>query len=75
MVGRLVTRTGEVKLVAVPTPRANPYGMGVNSGGVPFFTEFGSNKLASINPNTLQINGICLAACGKPTAADCHHKR
>ena len=54
MVGRLVTRTGEVKLVAVPTPHANPYGMVVNSGGVPFFTEFGSNKLASINPNTLQ---------------------
>jgi virginiamycin B lyase len=36
MVGRLVTRTGEVKLVAVPTQHANPYGMVVNSGGVPF---------------------------------------
>jgi virginiamycin B lyase len=60
MVGRLVTRTGEVKLVAVPTPHANPYGMVVNSGGVPFFTEFGSNKLASINPNTLQIHEYVL---------------
>jgi virginiamycin B lyase len=30
MVGRLVTRAGEVKLIAVPTPHANPYGMVVN---------------------------------------------
>jgi virginiamycin B lyase len=34
--------------------------MVVNSGGVPFFTEFGSNKLASINPNTLQIHEYVL---------------
>jgi streptogramin lyase len=46
--------------IAVPTPHANPYGMIVNSGGVPFFTEFGSNKLASIDPNTLQIHEYVL---------------
>src|ERR1700730_579824 len=60
MVGRLLTRTGEVNIAAVPTPHANPYGMVVNSGGVPFLTEFGSNKLASINPNTLQIHEYVL---------------
>jgi streptogramin lyase len=50
MVGRLVPQTGEVKLQPVPTPNALPYGIAVNSGGVPFFAEFGSNKLASIDP-------------------------
>jgi virginiamycin B lyase len=49
-----------VQLVVVPTPHANPYGMVVNSGGVPFFTEFGSNKLASIDPDTLQIREYVL---------------
>jgi virginiamycin B lyase len=56
----VVPRTGEVKLVAVPTPHANPYGMVVNSGGVPFFTEFGGNKLASIDPDTLEIREYVL---------------
>jgi virginiamycin B lyase len=53
MVGRLNPKTGEVKLVNVPTPRANPYGMVVSSKNEPFFAEFGSNKIASIDPNTL----------------------
>src|ERR1700731_2775249 len=34
--------------------------MVVNSGGVPFFTEFGSNKLASIDPSTLKIREYAL---------------
>jgi virginiamycin B lyase len=53
MVGRLVPQTGEVMLQPVPTPNALPYGIAVNSGGVPFFAEFGSNKLASIDPATI----------------------
>jgi virginiamycin B lyase len=55
MVGRLVPRTGEIKLVTVPTPHANPYGMVVTSAGVPWFAEFGTNKLASIDPATMAI--------------------
>ncbi len=50
MVGRLNPQTGAIKLVTVPTPKANPYGMVITSQGVPYFDEFGSNKLARIDP-------------------------
>ena len=48
-------RTGQIKLVASPTPHSNPYGMVITSKGVPFFCEFGANKLASIDPTTMKI--------------------
>ena len=37
MVGTLDPKTGEIKLVTMPTPRSHPYGMVVRSKGVPFF--------------------------------------
>ena len=55
MVGRLDPRTGKIDLKRVPTKDALPYGMGVNSRGVPFFCEFGTNKMASIDPKTMEI--------------------
>jgi virginiamycin B lyase len=60
MVGRLNVRTGGIKLVPSPTPRSNPYGMVVTSKGIPYFAEFGANKIASIDPNTLQIHEYVL---------------
>jgi virginiamycin B lyase len=56
MVGRLNPKTGEIKLVSSPTPKSNPYGMVISSKGVPIFCEFGSNKIASIDPDTLEIH-------------------
>ena len=56
MVGRLNPKTGEIKLVTSPTPKSNPYGMVITSKGVPIFCEFGSNKIASIDPDTLEIH-------------------
>jgi len=56
MVGRLDPKTGEIKLVTSPTPKSNPYGMVISSKGVPIFCEFGSNKIASIDPDTLAIH-------------------
>ena len=47
-VGRLDPRTGMIILKKVPTPRALPYGIAVNSKGVPFFCEFGTNRLAGL---------------------------
>src|SRR5262250_71909 len=38
-----------------PTPKSRPYGMVVNSKGIPFFVEFVSNKVTSIDPHTLAI--------------------
>src|SRR5271155_3889188 len=43
MIGRLVPKTGDIRLGHVPTPNALPYGIAVNSEGIPFFAEFGTN--------------------------------
>ena len=50
MVGRLDPKTGQIRLATSPTPRSNPYGLVIDSKGVPFFCEFGANKLASLDP-------------------------
>ena len=60
LIGRLDPSSGEVKTVPVPTQGALPYGMVVSSKGVPFFAEFGSNKIASIDPKTMQITEYTL---------------
>lgn len=54
-VGRLDPRSGKIDLVTVPTPKSHPYGMQVNSQGIPFFCEFFTNKMASMDPKTLAI--------------------
>ena len=65
-VGRLDTHTGEVKLKQVATPHAIPYGIVVTSKGVPIFCEFGSNKLASIDPKTMDITEYPLPEGARP---------
>ena len=55
VVGRLDPNSGAIKLIEVPTPHAIPYGIVVTPAGVPYFCEFGTNKLASIDPKTLAI--------------------
>jgi virginiamycin B lyase len=66
MVGRLDPATGKIALLDVPTPDATPYGMAINHHGVPFFCEFGTNKLASIDPRTMQIREYALPAQARP---------
>jgi virginiamycin B lyase len=56
-VGRVNGSTGEVTMVR---QESNPYGILVNSRGVPFFTLFGTNKLASIDPETMKIQEYVL---------------
>jgi len=65
-VGRLDPRSGQIKLQQVPTPDALPYGMAVTQKGVPDFCEFGTNKLASIDPNTLAIAEYTLPQGARP---------
>jgi virginiamycin B lyase len=60
MVGRLDPKSGEIKLVTSPTPKSRPYGIQVNSKGVPVFVEFGANKIGSIDPNTMTIREYTL---------------
>ena len=52
MVGRLNPQTGEIKLVTIRIP-LHPYGMVVSSTGVPFSCEFGTNRIASFDPDTM----------------------
>jgi virginiamycin B lyase len=66
MVGRLDPKTGKVELRESPTPNSRPYGIVVNSKGVPFFCEFNSNKLASIDPSTLKITEYMLPEGARP---------
>jgi virginiamycin B lyase len=55
MVGRLDPRTGKIDLKKVPTADSHPYGIAINSKGVPIFCEFATNKMAQIDPQTMEI--------------------
>src|SRR5262245_13585561 len=68
MVGRLDPKSGKVELKEVPTRDARPYGIQINSKGVPFFCEFGTNKMASIDPQTMQIKEYQLQQGSRPRA-------
>src|SRR5258708_35903917 len=66
MVGRLDPHTGKVELKAVQGQRTLPYGIAVNSKGVPFFCEFGTNKMARIDPQTMAITEFTLPEGARP---------
>jgi virginiamycin B lyase len=46
---------GAIKLVESPTVNSRPYGVRIDSKGVPYFDLFNSNKIASADPKTLII--------------------
>lgn len=54
-VGRLRVVDESVDLIAVPTRAARPYGIVIASDGTPWVVLFGSHKLASIDPETLEL--------------------
>ena len=66
LVGRLDPKSGEVKLKEVPTERARPYGIVVSSQGAPYFCEFGTNKMASIDPKSMAIREYPLPEGARP---------
>ena len=53
--GKLTRATGEVQLIAVPTPRARPYGIEIAEDGTVWAVLFGSNKLVSVDPATMAL--------------------
>jgi virginiamycin B lyase len=55
MIGRLDPATGDIKLLTSPTAKSRPYGIQINSKGVPFYVDFGAAKISSIDPKTFQI--------------------
>lgn len=66
MVGRLDPKSGKIDLQEVPTESALPYGIQINSTGVPVFCELGTNKMASIDPATRKITEYPLPESARP---------
>ena len=65
-VGMLDPSSGAIRLKQSPTSRSRPYGIVVNSEGIPFFCEFGTNKLAVISPDTMDITEFELPKGTRP---------
>lgn len=65
-VGRLDPTNGKVELQKVPTANSHPYGIQIDSHGVPFFCEFASNKMASTDPKTMAIREYLLPEGVRP---------
>jgi virginiamycin B lyase len=54
-IGKLFVDTGEVKVVEVPTSRSRPYGIWMDSKDRPWIALFGTNKLATVDPESFVI--------------------
>lgn len=57
-IGQLNTTSGDVQLVKVPTQRARPYGIKMDSQDRPWVVLFGSNKIATVDPETFELTEI-----------------
>lgn len=65
-VGKLDPKSGLVTLKESPTPNSRPYGIVIDSTGTPWYCEFNSNKLARINPDTMEIREYILPEGARP---------
>jgi len=60
MVGRMNPKTGAIDLKTVPTPKARPYGLVINSRGIPYFAEAGAGNLATFDPVTMEVKEFAM---------------
>lgn len=58
-VGHLETRTGKIRL-AFTGANTRPYGIVLNSKGVPWFNLFGTDKIATIDPASMAVRTYTL---------------
>jgi virginiamycin B lyase len=65
-VGKLDPKTGEIRLKQAPAPRSAPYGIVILSNGTPVFDLFGTNKIGTINPQTMEITEYMLPEGARP---------
>ncbi|NNG05147.1 MAG: lyase [Inquilinus sp.] len=63
-VGRLRVADRSVDLIPVPSRGARPYGIVVSPDGVAWIALFGTNKLASVDPETLTLTEHPLPVSG-----------
>ncbi len=61
-VGRLIPSSGEMKIVPAPSGAGAtyPYGIQINSQGIPWYVDFRGPRLASVDPTTMAIKEITL---------------
>ena len=61
-VGRLIPSTGEMKIVPAPSGAGAtyPYGIQINSQGIPWYVDFRGPRIASVDPATMAIKEITL---------------
>ena len=65
-VGRLATASGRIDLVRIEGQRIRPYGIVIDAKGRPWFCEFGTNRLATIDPTTLGVTEFTLPDGARP---------
>ena len=65
-VGHLDTKSGAIHLMPSPTKDSRPYGIVVDPSGRPFFDEFNTNKIGSIDPTTMAIKEYTLPTRARP---------
>ena len=66
LVKKLDEATGKIELKKVQTESALPYGIQINSKGVPFFCELGTNKMGKIDPVTMELTEYKLPEGARP---------
>ena len=63
-VGKLTTKTGDVRLIKVTGAAGRrgplPYGIVIDSKNRPWFDEFGTNKIGTVDPATMQLKEYTL---------------
>lgn len=58
-VGKLDVESGKPQIIEVPTPRARPYGIIMDQNMQrPWICLFGTNKLATVDPETMELKEI-----------------
>ena len=58
-VGHLEVKTGKIRLVKTGA-NTRPYGIVINSKGIPWFNLFGTDKIATIDPATMEVKTFTL---------------
>ncbi len=58
-IGHLNTSTGEIRLVKTGES-TRPYGIELNSRGIPWVNLFGTNKIAKVDPQTMEVTTYTL---------------
>jgi len=59
-VGRITLASGEMVIKKTPSDNTYPYGIRLNSQGVPWYVDFRGNRIGSVDPKTMAIKEYTL---------------